>query len=116
MPIAPLLTKALSADLRAVVPITPMPTYVNHKVLGAGAETETVPAGASVVVIATTADLWVTIGGTAATPVADVTDGTGVFLLAAGSTRSFAVGPAAAISVIAQAGAGIVSFEYYGSR
>lgn len=112
----PLLTKPLSAELRAVVPMTPMPAYIDNLVLGAGAESSTVPAGYSYVIIASTADLWVRASGTAATPVADKSDGTGSFLLPAASTRAFAVGTGATISVIAPSASAIVSFEYYAGR
>lgn len=112
----PLLTKVLSAELRAVVPIRPLPTYINNKVLGAAAETETVPAAYSYVVIGTTADIWVDPTNTAVVPVADVTNGAGRFLIAAGSKEALAVPPGATLSVIAAAGSGIVSFEYYTGR
>jgi uncharacterized protein YcgI (DUF1989 family) len=112
----PLLTKALSAHLTGVVPIRPLPTYINNRVLGAAAETETVPAGYSFVVIGTTADLWVDPTNTAATPAADVTNGAGRFLIAAASKEAFGIATGQALSVIAPSGTAIVSFEYYAAR
>ncbi len=52
--------------------------YVNNYVLTPDAnKAVTVPTGARYAVFAATADIWVTIGGVAAIPAGDVTDGTG---------------------------------------
>ena len=52
--------------------------YVNNYVLTANTNTAvTVPTGASYAVFSATVDIWVNIGGTAAVPSTNVTDGTG---------------------------------------
>jgi len=52
--------------------------YVNNYVLVADTNTAvTVPTGANYAVFSANSDIWVNIGGTAAIPSADVTNGTG---------------------------------------
>ena len=52
--------------------------YVNNYVLTASTnKAVTIPTGARYAVFAASADIWVNVGGTAAIPSGDVTDGTG---------------------------------------
>jgi hypothetical protein len=95
----------------AVIPVTPFPSYVNHHAVTT-AETETVPAGATRVVISTSADIWLS-DGTGAVPAGDVIDGTGSFLMGAGTTRVFYVSPTQTLSVVSASGTANVSFEYF---
>lgn len=101
----------------AGVPVTGISDYVTARVFGAAtAETETMPASTAYkyVAVSATADMYLRRGGTAAQPAADVTDGTGSFLLRAGAVRIFGVTPGLELSVIAPGGSGIVTFEYFG--
>lgn len=111
MAVAQSFTSNVPRDLKGGVSVTPFPIYVNHRVVTA-AETETVPAGATIVVIGADVGIWVS-DGTAQVPASDVTDGTGSFYLAAGVSEPFYVTPAQTISVIASAGTANVSFRYY---
>lgn len=83
--------------------------YVNAKSLAASvSETETVPAGASFVIISANADIYLKKGGAASVP-GDVADGTASFL----NPYAMAVGPGDTYGVIS-AVACIVTFSYYG--
>lgn len=97
-----------------VYPI-PVPSgWVDHRVFAAAtAETHTGPTGAAFVMVTPTVDAYVNLGGTAAVPAADVTDGTGSVLVPAGTSRLFSITPAdATFSFIASA-AGIVQLEFW---
>lgn len=96
------------------VPVIPFPSHVNHRVVTA-AETETVPAGAYMVVIKTDATIWLS-DGTAAVPAGDVTNGTGSFPMSPGEAICFDVVPAQTISVISASGTANVAFLYYGNN
>lgn len=80
-------------------------TYVDARVLAAGvAETVTVPANMDVVFLTSSAGtLYLRVGGTAAAPSGDVTDGTGSEIVLSGSTRR--VTPAQTFSVVNTANA-----------
>ncbi len=67
----------LDSNGRGILTI-PFSNYVLTRVLAANtAESFTVPAGAAVVVFSSNGDFYAKVGGTAAVPAADVTDGTG---------------------------------------
>lgn len=92
-------------------PPPPIGTYVSNRTLAAGvAETVTVPAGATSVIVSGDATMWARIGGTAAVPTGDVTDGTGSVCLQTWAYR--ACTPGGTISVVAGATAH-VSFEWF---
>lgn len=111
MAVAQSLTSGMTKEFWGSVPVTPFPVYVNHRTVTA-AETETVPDGASWMVITSDADLWAS-DGTAAVPSSDVTDGTGSFFVKAGVARAFAVVATQTLSVISASGTAHVSFEYF---
>lgn len=100
--------KAISnySELARSLLLNPSDT-VNARVLATGvAETVTVPTGATVVSFSGTADFYVNFnGGTAAVPVADITDGTGSELnptvrYIPGKTSFSIVAPADAVVVM----------------
>lgn len=87
--------------------------YIDAMVFsGAGAKSSTPPAGALFVELASTANVYVKIGGTAAVPGSDVTDGSGSQLLAAGGKVLFPLNGAAAVGV-ASGAAAVVTLVYY---
>ncbi len=87
----------------------PYATYVDARVLAAGvAETHTVPAGANKVIFSATADFYVKVGGTAAVPSADVTDGSGSML----NPQVRSIWGATTIGIIAPTTC-IVTMEFY---
>jgi len=108
------LTYSLPRNRVGSLPITPFPSQVNHRTVTT-AETETVPTGASTVVITSDVDVWFS-AGTAVVPSSDVTDNTGSFFLKGGAARMFAVESGQTISVIAATGTAHVSFEYFTNR
>jgi hypothetical protein len=75
------LAQPLDANSRAAIGLV-VPGYVDNLVLTAGvAKTYTIPTGAKVLNFSANADFYVDfLGGTAAVPTADVTDGSGVVL------------------------------------
>lgn len=101
----------LARDLHNSVPVTPLPSFVNHYTVTT-AETVTVPAATSWVAVTADADIWIA-AGTAVVPSGDVTDGTGSFLLKAGVARCFSVAPAQTFSVISASGTAHVGVECY---
>lgn len=112
MAVAQSLTSGMTKEFWGSVPVTPFPAYVNHRTVTA-AETETVPDGASWVVITSDADLWASDSATAVVPSSDVTDGTGSLFLKAGVSRAFAVVAGQTLSVISASGTAHCSFEYF---
>lgn len=91
-------TQGLHFELRHMIP--PLALYNDARVLAAGvAESVTVPAGASYAFFAGTADFYVRIGGTAAVPAADVTDGTAPTL----NPTARAVTPGDTLSIVSAA-------------
>jgi hypothetical protein len=83
--------------------------YIDHKVLAANvAETVTVPSGCKRMVPRSNADVFYRIGGTAAVPSGDVSDGEGSAFL----TDDLFVQGIASFSVVC-ASACIVTFECY---
>ena len=83
--------------------------YIDHRVLAANvAETHTVPTGAKYVMFNATTPFYARIGGTAAVPAADVTDGTGSMYCP--ELRS--IDAATTISLIAPTTC-IVTMEFY---
>jgi hypothetical protein len=79
---------------------------------GAAAKSSTPPAGAKFVRISTTVAVYVKIGGTAAVPAADVTDGSGSALLAPGQSIVHDLAGATSVGVAAGAAA-VVTLTYY---
>jgi len=72
MPVTTVVTR------EAIRQTPPLATYVDNIVLAGVAKTVTVPAGASRVIFGTTATpFFLRVGGTAAAPVGDLTNGTG---------------------------------------
>lgn len=114
MPVTQSMTSNIPADLKGSVPVTPFARYVNNRRVTTVSETETVPAGATQVVIAPTgADLWIRHGAVAVAGVSDVTDGTGSILIKEGVSRALFVSPADTFGMITAAGTADVSLEYY---
>lgn len=70
--------RIITPEGRGPIEAIPFPTYVDARVLAASAnEDHTIPSGAKYVLFSSTADFYAKIGGTAAVPAADVTDGSG---------------------------------------
>jgi len=86
------------------------PTYVDARVLAANTvESHTVPSGAKFVIFSATNNFYANfIGGTAAVPAADVTDGTAPFL----NPGTVFIQGLAAISLISPA-ACVVTMAFY---
>lgn len=86
------------------------PSYVDVRVLGAAAnEDHTVPAGANAVIFSSNcAAFYAKIGGTAAVPAADVTNGSGSEL----NPAAWYVGSATTIGLISP-GACIITMSWY---
>lgn len=79
--------------------IPALPTWVDNLSLAPStAETYIVPAGVNRLLLSASTAVYVRIGGTAAVPSSDVTDGTSSFLLGTGAT--FAVEPGEELSFI----------------
>lgn len=102
---------------------TRLSAYIDCRVLAAGvAETVTKPTGTvaqtyNSCIITSNADVWIRRGGTAAVPAADVTDGTGSWLLSGGRARIMDFhdddGTILATFSIICAGAALVSMEWF---
>lgn len=78
-------------ELWGGLPITPAPVYKDNFHLTGADASWTAPTGASFVIVTTTANVWWRIGSAAAAPAAHTTDGSGVGLFAAGSTRGITI-------------------------
>jgi hypothetical protein len=79
---------------------------------GAAAKTSTPPTGARFVKLSTTAAVYFKIGGSAAVPAADVTDGSASRLLSPGETVTIDLEGATTVGVAAGAAA-VVTLVYY---
>ena len=79
---------------------------------GAAAKSSTAPAGAKLVKLTATVAVYVKVGGAAAVPAADVTDGSASELLPAGGTMFVDLGGATTVGVAAGA-ASVVTLVYY---
>lgn len=95
------------------IPTVPAPVYVTNRTVTA-AETETVPTGATRVIISADAAIWYAFGRAAVIPTDDttVTGGVGSIPMVAGAPRSFFVSPASTISTVSVTGTAHVCFEY----
>jgi hypothetical protein len=83
--------------------------HIDHRVLAAGvAESHTVPTGAKYVVFSGTDDFYVNIGGTAAVPSGDVTDGSGSMI----NPGLRSIEGKTTISLISAA-ANVITMEFY---
>lgn len=95
----------------------PLPLYVDSRVLAANtAETVTVPADADLVVI--THDqpvMYARKGGTAAVPVADVSDGTSSFAIRGENPIARTVERSTTFTIVSGTN-GVVTFEWYARR
>lgn len=61
------------------------PLWVDNMFLGSdSAESYAIPAGAGFAIITSNQPFWARVGGTAAIPTTEITDGTGSFYIAAG--------------------------------
>lgn len=90
----------------------PISLYNDAIVLGAAsAESWTVPANVHWVVIEPTAAIWVDPGATAVVPVADITDGSAPFRIAADQAYHVVVAPGQVLSLIRESGASTVSIQ-----
>lgn len=95
----------------ANIAVFPKPSYVNARALAAGvAESISVPSGANMVFLNTTAHTYVNMGGTAAVPT-DLDDGSASALLSDGGQAYYLDG-VTTISVIS-AGTPIVTATFY---
>ena len=79
---------------------------------GAAARTLTAPAGAKFVVITSNISVYVKIGGSAAVPVADVTDGSASQIVHPNAALRLSLDGTATVG-FAAAGAGIVTAVFY---
>lgn len=109
MPVTQSLRK-VQADFRGSLPVTPLASFVDNRVLAGANEDHTVPTGAAYVIITATANIFVKNGGTAADPAADVTNGSGSILVFAGVARCFELHGATTIGLI---GTADVSLEWF---
>lgn len=100
----------VAVDFAGALPVTPLASYVDNRVLAGANEDVTVPTRAAYVIVTATANVFVKRGGTAADPAADVSDGTGSILVYAGVARCFAVQGATTIGLI---GTADVSLEWF---
>lgn len=109
------LSASMPRDYRGAVPVLPLADYVNNRVVTTSNEKETVPAGYSVVVLTTDADVWMNPGGSAVAeaPLTEVSDGTGSILIKGGATRAFFVSPGMEIGFITGSGTANLSLEYF---
>jgi hypothetical protein len=104
-------TQAIDDRGYPIISCRPQSNYINAKDFsGAGAKTDTPPAGANIVVIGCTqnVDVFVTIGGAAAVPRADVTHGTASMA----NPLAYQLNGATTVGV-AVAAACSVTLEYY---
>lgn len=103
------LTPVLPFDSMAIRPSD----YIDARVLATTThESHTVPASAKYVRITTNLILYIKLGGTAAIPAADVTDGSGSLMISAGDRVIVDLAGATAIGMIAPA-ATIVCLEFF---
>lgn len=97
-------TQIKDANRETVAFSTSSGGYVDARVLAAGvAESHTVPTGAKHVLVTVTGNTFVNVGGTAAVPAADVTNGSASVLVVNAVPRLFALNGATAVGVIASA-------------
>lgn len=96
--------------MKQSLPVVAMTNHVDVRVLTTN-EDYTVPAATGAVILSTNAAIWVKLGGTAAVPAADVTDGSGSILISAGRERIFAVSPGQVIGIVSDSGTAKVSIE-----
>ena len=81
-------------------------------VLGAAsAESYTIPAGISWVILSPTAAIWVDPAATAVVPAADIVDGTAPFRVGADVAYHVKVAPGQVLSLIRESGAATVSIQ-----
>ena len=88
------------------------PYVANMVFSGSAVKTSTPPTGAKFVKLTTTANVYFSLNGTAAVPVADVTDGSGSQLLSVYGSEFYSLDGSTAVSVAA-GGAAVVSLVYY---
>lgn len=103
-------TQSVPSEVFGSAPV--FPRWVDQVVLGtAAAENYTVPAGGVYGLLTCDAPIYARAGAAASVPVADITDGTGSFLISAGVQLRLEAG--VAYSLIRASGAAIVTIGVY---
>ena len=86
----------------------PVSLWNDALLLGAGtAESYTIPAGVSWLIISPSGAVWVNSTTTAVVPVADISDGTGPFRIGADAAYHVKVAPGQVLSMIREGGSSV---------